>query len=150
MNNDRPQRDGRGKNDHGNYGRPKNTFEQLDIRPMELPEDYVQEAENVIKKGHKISTSKIRSILSLVSDIYNDENIRTEAALLKSSKERIQLMRVRILYEAGRDSNVKKFIEESHLINYIKSIGDSREKFIIFARYMEALVAYHKFVYGND
>ena len=33
---------------------------------------------------------------------------------------------------------------------FIKGIGNSRAEFIRFARYMEALVAYHRFFGGKD
>ena len=60
-------------------------------------------------------------------------------------------MRVRILYDAGREKDaVKSFVEAAHLLQYIKGIGTNREKFINFANYMEALVAYHRYLGGDD
>lgn len=125
----------------------------MDLKPMELPEEFVQKAEDVmIKVSRKITTSKLRGIYSLVSKIYNVENIRTENDLLPESMDTIQMIRIRIVYEAGRDESkgVRAFIDESHILNYLKDIGNSRTKFIKFARYMEALVAYHKFCGGRD
>ncbi len=115
--------------------------------PMELPEEYVEAAEKVMQNGNfKISTSKIRGFLSIANDIYNVESRRKEETLAKESLDKLNMLRVRILYEAGRDkNNVKPFVEESRIINYLKSIGDSRQKFIRFCRYLEALVAYHRF-----
>ena len=114
---------------------------------MELPEEYVEAAEKVMQNGNfKISTSKIRGFLSIANDIYNVESRRKEETLAKESLDKLNMLRVRILYEAGRDkNNVKPFVEESRIINYLKSIGDSRQKFIRFCRYLEALVAYHRF-----
>jgi CRISPR-associated protein Csm2 len=140
----------RGKDNRRDQGKQYFNPPTADTGPMKLPDDYVQEAENLMRNRRNITSSKIRSIMSLVSEIYNTENIRTEESLLQESCERIQMMRVRILYEAGRDSAVKQFIEECHLINYIKGIGNNRKNFIYFARYMEALVAYHKYFGGRD
>jgi CRISPR-associated protein Csm2 len=64
----------------------------------------------------------------------------------------LEHMRIRVIYEAGREDSIRmiEFIRDSRIINYIKSIGNSRKEFIKFARYMEALVAYHKFYGGRD
>jgi len=137
----------------GTNKKPQNHIDEQTFKPLQLPEDYVQAAENVFIKYNKkikITTSKIRSILSLVSAVYNEEYIRTQEKLMSESIDMIQMMRIRIIYEAGRDNNVRYFVEKSHLINYIKDIGDSREKFIRFAKYMEALVAYHRFYGGKE
>ncbi len=58
--------------------------------PRRLPANYVDEAERVINtlkaesnNGRlNITTSKIRAIHTLVTDIYNMESLRTEAELL--------------------------------------------------------------------
>ena len=125
----------------------------MNLEPMEIPKDYIQKAETIMKDISKcITTSKIRGFLSLVSKVYNVESVRTEDTLLPESIDTIQMMRIRVVYEAGRDSTdgVKRFLEKSNILNYLKSIGDSRQKFITFARYMEALVAYHRFYGGKE
>ena len=53
-------------------------------------------------------------------------------------------LRIRMVYEAGRDDAVKLFLERAQLLEYIKGLGDSRAKLMDFAHYMEALVAYSK------
>ena len=53
-------------------------------------------------------------------------------------------------YEGGRDSKVKDFIAKAYLLEYLKGIGSSRDDFIRFAHYMEALVAYHRFFGGRE
>jgi len=125
----------------------------MNLVPMEIPDEYIQKAENIMKDISKsITTSKIRGFLSLVSKVYNMESVRTEDTLLPESIDTIQMMRIRVVYEAGRDNTdgVKKFLEKSNILNYLKSIGDNRQKFITFARYMEALVAYHRFYGGKE
>ena len=57
--------------------------------PRKVPENYVDEAERImralISSGTTVTTSKIRNLLSLVTDIYNDESIRTEDKIGRAS-----------------------------------------------------------------
>lgn len=116
-----------------------------------IPENYLERAEEIMAEHfRKISTSKIRRLFSSVIELYNEEILRTEKELLPDSVAAIAMMRVRFAYECGRDNKVKEFVKNAHLINYLKSIGNSREAFIKFAQYMEALVAYHKFFGGRE
>ena len=130
-----------------------NKYPLPDLSERKLPENYVDQAEKKMKELFdqkvKLTTSKIRNILSMISDIYNVEINRTETTLLPENQNRIQMVRVRLAYECGREDAVKKFVYETDLLSYIKGIHDSRNEFIRFARYMEALVAYHRF-YGGD
>jgi len=139
--------DYRNNRQNSNYRQPPKTPVAPLHPPLELPEDYVEAAAQVMQsRNFKISTTKIRSFLSIANDIYNIESKRKDETLTPESIDKLNMMRVRILYEAGRyKSDVKPFVEESKLINYIKSIGTSRQKFINFSRYLEALVAYHRF-----
>ena len=124
-----------------------------EIRALPLPEDYVDAAEAVMRQlaqyNKKITTSKIRNLLSLVTDIYNEENLRNEAQLRPESKTALTMLRIRVVYEAGREQTVKDFVKEAKLLEYIKGIGNEREKLIGFAHYMEALVAYHRYLIGG-
>lgn len=113
-------------------------------------ETYVDVAEKVMQEKYgTITTTKLRIILAMVSDIYNAENIRTEETLLPESLEKLSLMRVRLAYECGRDRQVKLFVETARLLDYLKTIGKNRATFILYARYLEALVAYHRFFGGR-
>ena len=124
-----------------------------EVRALPLPEDYVDAAEAVMRQlaqyNKKITTSKIRNLLSLVTDIYNEENLRNEAQLRPESKTALTMLRIRVVYEAGREQTVKDFVKEAKLLEYIKGIGNEREKLIGFAHYMEALVAYHRYLIGG-
>ena len=121
-----------------------------EITPKKVPEDYVDEAERIMRslmsQPKKVTTSKIRNLLSLVTDIYNEENIRTEEKLRPESVVKLNLMRVRVAYECGRDNRddtVKTFVRQTNLLEYLKGISDDRADLIRFAHYMEALVAFH-------
>ena len=72
----------------------------------------------------------------------------------------INLMRVRVAYEYGRDTGesvgkdkaypMKDFISQSHLLEYLKGISTDRADLIRFAHYMEALVAFHRYFGGKE
>ena len=121
-----------------------------EITPKKVPEDYVDEAERIMRslmsQPKKVTTSKIRNLLSLVSEIYNRENLRTADTISEESAAGLIALRIRMVYEAGRDDAVKLFLERAQLLEYIKGLGDSRAKLMDFAHYMEALVAYHRFI----
>lgn len=132
--------------------------------PRKVPENYVDEAERImralISSGTTVTTSKIRNLLSLVTDIYNDESIRTEDKLKPDSVVKLNLMRVRVAYEYGRDNGesvgkdkvypMKEFISQAHLREYLKGISTDRADLIRFAHYMEALVAFHRYLGGKE
>ena len=132
--------------------------------PRKVPENYVDEAERImralISSGTTVTTSKIRNLLSLVTDIYNDESIRTEDKLKPDSVVKLNLMRVRVAYEYGRDNgesvgkdkvyHMREFITQAHLREYLKGISTDRADLIRFAHYMEALVAFHRYLGGKE
>ena len=128
-----------------------------EIRPEKLPENYVDRAEAIMgelsQERSNITTSKIRNLLSLVSDIYNVEKLRTDKTLTEESIAKLGMMRVRVAYECGRDgrdSATRLFVEKARLLQYIKGIGTERDSLLHFAHYMEALVAYHRFFGGKE
>lgn len=114
----------------------------------ELPANYIDRAEEIMASGEfkDLTSSKIRNLLSMVNEIYNDEiNNKGNARLTSGSVANLARMRVRLVYEAGRDDTVKKFVEKCKLLEYIKGVGDDLNKFFAFSQYMEALVAYHRY-----
>ena len=129
---------------------------------MQIDEtNYVDKAEQAIKelkqkkdpKGREIAivtTSKIRNLLAMVSDIYNDVVNNKEEKLSKDIVGRIGYMKLRFYYEAGRESSVKSLLEQAKVFDIINEIGDSRSNYILFSRYMEALVAFRKYYGGRD
>ncbi len=119
--------------------------------------NYVDEAEEVVKKLEKdkwgkplLTTSKIRNILSMVSEIYNDVIHHSDEKLNDDVLERLQYLRMRFAYEAGRETFVRDLMEKAKITEQIKTIGRDKEKCILFCKYMEAIVAYHKFYGGRD
>ncbi|MDR3259706.1 MAG: type III-A CRISPR-associated protein Csm2 [Fusobacteriaceae bacterium] len=125
-------------------------------------ENYVELAEKVImelkkedpikrKIPQQITTSKIRGLLSSISDIYNDVMVGDAQDLTG----KLQYLKVQFVYESGREKVTKNFVEKANILNYLNRINrenrldDKKKIFLIFEKYMEALVAYHKY-YGGE
>lgn len=146
-----------GRSNAGQYSqnrRPNPSRSQPEtISAVVLPENYVEAAEKIISEkewNRKITTSKIRRIFSLLTEIYNTENRNVDETLKSESIGQLRLAQIRMLYEAGRDKSVKEFLEDTKLIHHLKAIGDDRAAFINYFHYMEALVAYHKYFGGRE
>ncbi len=124
--------------------------------------NYVDHAERVIesmiikdKTGRgrdkiNLTTSKIRNLLSMVNNLQ---------ALIKQEKEpeisgelmsKVQYLKMRFAYEAGREQSVKDFVKKASIMEIIEGIGKSKKKLLLFCNYMEALVAYHRYNGGKD
>ncbi|MDE7327515.1 MAG: type III-A CRISPR-associated protein Csm2 [Lachnospiraceae bacterium] len=120
-------------------------------------ENYVEEAEDVIReirqerdREKELTTTKLRNLLALSSDIYNMVVHQNSDKLTEEIKSRIEYLRVRFLYEAGRDEGVRGLVENANLLGVLKNIKGSKKNYILFNRYMEALVAFHRYLGGKD
>lgn len=151
-----------------NQNNSKNNFKRninrndVDIKKIisDYETDYSKTAEKVIKTliekyGERkiLTTSKIRNILAMTADIYNDVNDPSEmkgGILSENIQARIRYLKIRIIYESGRENDVKNFVEESCIVDIINSIGDKKANYVRFSRYMEALVAYRKYLVSYD
>lgn len=122
-------------------------------------ENYVKTAENVILKLSKevdrrgnqnglVTTSKIRNLLAMTAEIYNDVINSTDEHLSQKTIGRINYLKIRFVYEAGREKLVRSLVDEAQILSCLDDIKGSRKQFLLFSRYMEALVAYRKF-YGQ-
>ena len=99
-----------------------------------------------------LSTSKIRKLLAMISELYNDvsrEGINKKEKLSDEMLSRIQYIKMYFAYEAGRENQVREFVKEADIFAIITDIGRDRKKLINFCHYMEALVAYRKY-YAPD
>lgn len=123
---------------------------------MKLTNDnYVELAEKTIsamkaEKEHDfrtelVSTTKIRGLLAMLADIYNEIQDMPDEVMNEHIRSRIDYLRIRFVYEAGKEETVKKFVNDANLLEYLKAINGKRSEFILFYHYMEALVAYFKF-----
>ena len=123
--------------------------------------NYVDNAEAAItrlskkvnKQGREIpmvTTSKIRNLLSMAADIYNQALDCKEDVLPDDITSRIDYLRVRFMYEAGREQGVKSLLEEADLLNIMKEIKGNKNNYILFYHYMESLVAFKRYMNKND
>ena len=139
-------------------GRGRSNTVEVNRTPIELTnENYVSQAEAVIKrlidengKNKILTTSKIRKLLAMISEMYTKAKRLKSNTLNSDLLTKLQYFKMHTVYEAGRESSVKKFVEEAQITNQIDKIKTDREKLILFCHYMEALVAYRKFLGGRD
>lgn len=131
----------------------------------EQRQDIVDRAEDVIKRlkkdrrGEKtmLTTSQLRKLFSAVTAIKNKvelANSRTKVSERKLSSDlalEVKFLKTLVLYQVGRENNNSKndamrdFVDRSQITKEIDQIGTSYTRFILFCKYMEALVAFHKY-----
>ena len=122
----------------------------------------MDKAENVIKnlvKGARknfkgepdiVTTSKIRNLLAMNADIYNQVLTKSSEKLDDEICGRIEYLRVRFMYECGREPKVKEFVQQAEILEILKEIKQSKKNYLLFSRYMEALIAFHKYYGGRE
>ena len=124
--------------------------------------NYVDKAEEVIQqliadavkiernpgRYRIVTTSQIRNQLAMTSEMYSQVANSNENQLSGEILDNIEYLRIRFAYQAGREHLVKKFIEKAGILRILKTINGCKADFLIFCRYMEALVAFRKY-YGN-
>ena len=124
-------------------------------------ENYVAKAESDILKLSKqvnkqgkvvamVTNSKIRNLLSMSADIYNQVLDCKDDKLPQELNGRIEYLRVRYIYEAGREPRVKDLVIQGELLEIMKEIQGSKKNYILYYHYMEALVAFKRFWNKND
>lgn len=93
------------------------------------------------------------NILKNKVDIYKIANLQAKK-LDEELQMEIEFLRVNIAYQIGREKGkenlVREFVEKADLLNMVKDINGDIKAFENFCRYIEALVAFHKFYGGQD
>jgi CRISPR-associated protein Csm2 len=122
-----------------------------------IQDDYVSQAERVISGLPKnrfgdfeLTTTQLRGLLSLTAQLLDETQQSTEPTLPPPLQDKVQYLRVRFVYQSGREPKVKTFVRDAQLLDALEEIGDSRDKLLRFCRYMEALVAYKKYLDPKD
>ncbi|MEI0476641.1 type III-A CRISPR-associated protein Csm2 [Brachyspira pulli] len=113
----------------------------------------INKAEEFVKSKNitSISTSQIRKFLSAVNKINNKVKYQNDSEELSNDiVDEIAYMRVQFAYIVGK--NKTKGMEELYnkLEPAMAEIKTSKAAFINFARYVEAIIAYHKFYGGKE
>ena len=101
------------------------------------------------EKGALITTSQIRKFLSAVNSLEN-KVLSCDKELSSELANEIKYLKVKLAYQVGRENGntgLKNLYNE--LEPLINQIGASKDNFKKFARYVEAIVAYHKFNGGK-
>lgn len=116
------------------------------------------------KKNHdklviELKTNQIRKILTAVNILKNKVDIykiaKPQAKKLDEELQmEIEFLRINIAYQIGREKGkenlVREFVEKADLLNMVKNINGDIKAFENFCRYIEALVAFHKFYGGQE
>ena len=123
-------------------------------------QNYVDQAEKAIQSMVKrdrngapslpLTTSKIRNLLAMTAELKTAAQRSRDLILSEKMQGRVQYLKMRIAYEAGREKTVKDFVEHAGLLTLVSSVGQDRERLLLFCDYMEALTAYHRFYGGKD
>lgn len=99
-------------------------------------------------KNSDITNTQLRLILSNSVIIKNKIKNTNNEELSVEIQNEIKYLLIKLIYQAGREAKVKKFIEDFEVANKIKQIGKSAKKFNEFYRYLEEIVAYVKYYRG--
>lgn len=93
-----------------------------------------------------LTTSKIRSIYSLIMNVYTRVDSSEDFGV---HIKYIQYLKAKMAYEEGREPAVKTFMEGTRLRTLLNNVKDY-DTFMLYCRYAESLVAYFKFFGGKD
>lgn len=144
---------------NGNGGfrsKPEEPETKIEFKELSI-DSYVDSAEELIKSYMKsnnktISTSQIRNILAMTSDILNKINSCSQNEISDEIVQSLNYLRIRTVYDSGREPSVKNFVKSTYLLKHLKSVMSSKKKTDVelFCHYVESLVAFFKFNGGKD
>ncbi len=102
-----------------------------------------------------LTMTQLRKFLVAVNRINNKVMVwqsqnPTAGELPAELVSEIKYLEVKLLYQCGRERNVKDFEQKTDLTKQIRNIGNDKKKYEQFAKFMEAVVAFHKFEGGAN
>ncbi len=130
------------------------------IRKLTQIDDIAGKAENIIlglkKEGliggnNGLTTNQIRKFLTAVTTLTNKITLyrhkqQQSCELSADLAKEVRFLKVKLAYQVARGgSGVRRFADNTHLKDYIDTIGTDLREYMAFAQFVEALVAYHKF-----
>jgi CRISPR-associated protein Csm2 len=119
------------------------------------PYDPVVTGENLINRlePNSFTTSQLRKVLSSAVIVKNriERELGESTQLSDSIAEEVQYLRVKLIYQMGRDPKIKRCFTEHNvdLPAIIKNIGKDRDRFERFFKLLESIVAFKKFKGGE-
>ncbi len=126
---------------------------------VDLAQSVMKKLSNATDKWGKpsmVTTSQLRRFLTAVNTVtgkveqYQNET-GEQGKLSADLAAQVKFLKVKLAYQVGRQGKkVDDFATEADLMAAIDSIGSDAKKYEEFARYVEALVAFHKFYGGKD
>ena len=127
---------------------------------MEMISQKAEKVINNLKRDGKsgnisLTTSQFRKFLSMVNVLRNKVEMlpkaKMNAPLPKEILYDLDYIKVKLIYQSGRESVVNDFVKKSKLIDIIDKIQQTKAKtqLMDFFNYVEALVAYHKYEGGK-
>ena len=142
------------------------------MKEIEVANRAQEVIEELSRNKSLLTTSQIRKFLTAVNTItekvtvYCIQNPEKADKLPEELQAEIKYLKIKLAYQIGKKANfkwnpktqqnednfnpVRKFEEKAKLNAEIDSIKDSTKAYQVFAKYMEALVAFHKFYGGRD
>ena len=115
-----------------------------------VKQDEENKQKNSRAKTMMVTTSNIRNLLAMTAEIQTEVRNNKGDKLTSEMIERINYLKVRFVYEAGREPAVRKLVDTAEILQHLGDVKNSKEQYIIFSMYMEALVAFRKFYGKND
>ena len=125
-------------------------------------QDIAAIAEGIIKKlkrNHRdeieLTKSQIRKFLAAANALTNKVPVYRAVhpnaeELSEDLAKEVTFLKVKLAYQATRNSAVRDFVDQARLWDCLDKIGRDMKRYNDFARYIEALVAYHKFYGGKE
>lgn len=120
----------------------------------------VSEAENVIKSlrykdrnGREkidVTSNQLRNLLALVNNLQNQLMLEQGEQLSEQLQSEVKYVKMKFAYAAGKEPKVRTFLEKAGMLDILEDVGDSREKLETVCRYMESLIAYHRYYGGRE
>ncbi|QHW35984.1 type III-A CRISPR-associated protein Csm2 [Staphylococcus ursi] len=99
-----------------------------------------------------LTTSKLRNLMEQVNRLHTIAFNSNEEKLSDKFLDELEYLKVKFYYEAGREKSVDEFLKKTLMFPIIDKVikKESREFFLDYCKYFEALVAFAKYYQKED
>lgn len=132
-----------GGREHGDISRFKGELSDLKKLSMERLVEIADHVGSAVSK--RVKMNQIRRFLDGARKVEAELKSREK---FDAVKDQIVLLRPKLAYAAGRNQDVKELAEILDIA--VKSAAQTQENFMKFLRFMESIIAYHRFHGGRD